>query len=66
MIPFYAARIEDVGPGDFEKVDCAACSHTALLSPAFLNRKRSADGKLGDPILPTLIGPGDSRRLRIR
>ena len=35
---FYAARIEDLGPGDFVKVDCAACSHTALLAPAFLNR----------------------------
>src|SRR5437867_424929 len=49
MVPLYAARIEDLGPGDFVKVDCAACcrrllrssaelrcSHTALLAPAFL------------------------------
>jgi hypothetical protein len=33
-----AARIEDIGPNDFAKVDCAGCSHTALLAPAFLNR----------------------------
>ena len=38
MVPLYAARIEDLGPGDFVKVDCAACSHTALLTPAFLAR----------------------------
>jgi hypothetical protein len=38
MVPLYAARIEDLGSGDFVKVDCAACSHTALLTPAFLAR----------------------------
>jgi hypothetical protein len=31
-------RIEDLGPGDFVKLDCAACSHTAVLSTAFLSR----------------------------
>jgi hypothetical protein len=31
MVPLYTARIEDLGPGDFVKVDRAACSHTALL-----------------------------------
>jgi len=36
MVPFYAARIEDLGPGDFVKVDCGACSHAALLTPAYL------------------------------
>jgi hypothetical protein len=30
------ARIEGLATGDFVKVDCAACSHTALLAPAFL------------------------------
>jgi hypothetical protein len=40
MVPLYAARIEDLGPGDFVKVDCAACSHTAVLSTAFLSRLR--------------------------
>jgi hypothetical protein len=25
MLPLYAARIEDLGPGDFVKVDRAAC-----------------------------------------
>jgi hypothetical protein len=38
LVPLYAARIEDLGPGDFVKVDCAACSHTALPAPAFLDR----------------------------
>ena len=31
MMPLYAARIEDLGQGDFVKVDCAACHHVALL-----------------------------------
>jgi hypothetical protein len=38
MVPLYLARIEDLGLGDFVKVDCAACSHTALLAPTSLNR----------------------------
>jgi hypothetical protein len=36
MLPLYAARIEDLGPGDFVKVDCAACNHVALLTPEAL------------------------------
>jgi len=38
MVPLYAARIEDLGLGDFVKLDCAACGHTALLTPSFLTR----------------------------
>jgi hypothetical protein len=38
--PFYAARIEDLGMGDFVKVDCAACHHVALLTPEALLRAR--------------------------
>jgi hypothetical protein len=38
MVPLYVAAIEDLGPSDFVKIDCAACSHTALLTPAFLGR----------------------------
>ena len=38
MVPLHLARIEDLGPGDFVKVDCAVCEHTALLTPAFLSR----------------------------
>jgi hypothetical protein len=36
MLPLYLARIEDLGQGDFVKVDCAACDHVALLTPVFL------------------------------
>jgi ribosomal protein S27E len=32
MVPLYAVRIEDVGRGDFVKVDCAACHHVALVT----------------------------------
>jgi hypothetical protein len=31
-VPLYAARIEDLGLGDFVKVDCTPSSHTALLA----------------------------------
>ena len=36
MVPLYAARIEDLGPGSFVKLDCSVCGHTALLTAAFL------------------------------
>jgi ribosomal protein S27E len=38
MLPLYAARIEDLGLGDFVKVDCATCHHVAVLAPEFLLR----------------------------
>jgi hypothetical protein len=41
MLPLHAVRIEDLGQGDFMKVDCAACRHVALLMPEALLR---ADG----------------------
>jgi hypothetical protein len=38
MLPLYAARIEDLGVGDFVKIDCAACHHVGLLTPEALLR----------------------------
>ena len=38
MLPLYAVRIENLGRGDFVKVDCAACHHVALLTPEALVR----------------------------
>jgi hypothetical protein len=38
MLPLYAARIENLGQGEFVKVDCAACHHVALLTPEALLR----------------------------
>jgi hypothetical protein len=38
MVPLYAARIEDLGIGDFVRVSCRICDHTALLTAAFLLR----------------------------
>src|SRR5262249_55001126 len=32
MVPLYAARIEDLGPGDFVRVQCIACGHDELLT----------------------------------
>jgi len=31
MVPLYAARIEDLGPGDCVRVQCIACGHDDLL-----------------------------------
>ena len=31
MVPLYAARIEDLGPGDFVRVECIACGHDELI-----------------------------------
>jgi hypothetical protein len=36
MQPLYLARIEDLGRGDFVKVNCAGCHHVALLTPVAL------------------------------
>ena len=36
MVPLYAARIEDLGAGDFVKFECAACGHDALIPPSSL------------------------------
>ena len=36
MVPLYAARIEDLGPGDFVKMECAACGHDALIPASAL------------------------------
>jgi hypothetical protein len=38
MLPLYAARIADLGSGDFVKVDCPACHHVAPLPPEALLR----------------------------
>jgi len=36
MVPLYGARIEDLGPGDFVKVECIACGHAELIPPSSL------------------------------
>ena len=36
MQPLHLARIEDLGCGDFLKVDCAACHHVALVTLSVL------------------------------
>ena len=36
MVPLYAARIEDLGPGDFVRVECAACGQDMLIPPSSL------------------------------
>jgi hypothetical protein len=36
MVPLYAAHIEDLGPADFVKMECAACGHDVLIPPSAL------------------------------
>ena len=36
MVPLYAARIEDLGPGDFVNAECAGCGHDELLPASAL------------------------------
>ena len=36
MQPLYAARLEDLGPGDFVLIQCGACGHDGLIHPAAL------------------------------
>ena len=49
MLPLYAARIEDLGQGDFVRIDCAACHHVAVLtSEALLRAGLSAAAKVLD------------------
>ena len=36
MVPFYAARVSDLGPGDFVQVECA-CGHTERLTAPMLS-----------------------------
>ena len=68
MLPLYAARIEDLGLGDFVKVDCPACHHVALLTPeALLKVGLSRAAKVLDlkrkvPV-PRMRSEGASRRV---
>jgi hypothetical protein len=39
MVPLYAARIADLGPGDFLKIECTACGHAELLATDMLRIK---------------------------
>ena len=58
MVPLYAARIEDLGPGDFVRVECLACGHDLLIPPSSL---------LNGPRLPPYTPVLDlEQRLRCR
>jgi hypothetical protein len=39
MVPLYAARVQDLGPGDVVVFRCGACGHTAELPPSALLRR---------------------------
>ncbi len=38
MVPLYAARVQDIGPGDVVIFKCGACGHTAELPQSALMR----------------------------
>ena len=58
-MPLCAARIADLGRGDFVKAECAACGHVELLSPDKLRIK-------GLPLPPYAPVLDSERRLRCR
>ena len=48
MVPFYAARVSDLGPSDFVQVECI-CGHTEQLTAAMLiTADVGADCKIQD------------------
>jgi hypothetical protein len=59
MVPLYAAWIEDLGPGDFVKLDCGASVPAPSLVPAARDDRRPprTPGKL-----PTAPPPSRSVR----
>jgi hypothetical protein len=60
MLPLYSAWIEDLEPGEFVKVDCAACHHVALLTPeALLRVGLSPAAKVLDPAARRGIGSSE-------
>src|SRR3954449_8187252 len=36
MVPLYAARVQDLGTGDFVVIKCGACGHTTEIPPSGL------------------------------
>jgi hypothetical protein len=42
MVPLYAARIADLGPGDFVKIECIACGHGELIPECAVARVTAA------------------------
>jgi len=36
MVPLYAARIQDLRPGDLIRVECLACGHDEMIPPSGL------------------------------
>jgi hypothetical protein len=59
MKALYAARIQDLGPSDFVKVECIACGHVELLASDQLRIK----GQTPPPYTPVL---DLERKLRCR
>jgi hypothetical protein len=70
MVPLYAARVQDLGTGDYVVFKCGACGHTAELPPSALMRGLGL--KPTDKVLdlerrlrcPTVPRQGSGRRLR--
>ena len=46
MRPLYDARIEDLGEGDFLRVECAACGHDEMIPQADLRGVRRQPAEL--------------------
>jgi len=56
MVPLYAARVSDLGPGNFVSIECP-CGHTELLTAQMLATARVAPEQ-------KVLDPGDRMRCR--
>jgi hypothetical protein len=69
MQQLYAARLNELGPGDFVLVQCGACGHDGLIHPARATVARAplrrASGRFGTlAAVPRMRCQGESHRLR--
>ena len=55
MAPLYAARVSDLGPGDFVKVECIAGGHVTLIPSVGLTQgfgcRRICLSSISNPLL---------------
>jgi hypothetical protein len=67
MVPLYAARVSDLGPGDFVHVECTACRHGLMIAASTLTHglRLGPDVRITDlePRMPQLRRQGPRRRL---
>jgi hypothetical protein len=62
MVPLYVARIEDLGPGDFVRVECGACGRDVLIPASVCYKGYAARHTLLSSIWNPGSGAGSAMR----